>query len=59
LLEDRRTDVPERRMPTALVVKHLDVLEQFPLGVAAALKPIRQFDLQCGVEKNASITALS
>ena len=47
----RRTDVAERRVPAPLVVEHLDILEHFPLGVAAALEAIGQLDLQRGEER--------
>src|SRR6188474_2018047 len=44
-LKRRRTHVTNRRMPTALVVEHLDVVEQLHLGVAAALESIGELGL--------------
>jgi hypothetical protein len=38
--EGRRTDLPDRRMATPLVIEHLDVVEQLHPGLPAAVEPI-------------------
>ena len=44
-LERRGTQIAQRGVPTALVIEHLDVIEQLPLGLAAAVEVLAEFIL--------------
>src|SRR5688500_14798878 len=46
--ERGRADLAERRMPTPLVIEHLDVVEQGFLGVGVAFEALARFALHGG-----------
>src|SRR4051794_21888071 len=46
----RRTDLAQGRMSASLVIEHFDVVEQLPLGFAAAVEVLAELELYGGEE---------
>jgi hypothetical protein len=46
LFDFGRADLADRRMSTPLVIEHLDIVEQLPLGPAAARETIGELALE-------------